>query len=207
MQALWTQAVVTSQFVSYGIVGGLSDVPQGWRGMIGIPIFAAVVLFFALFFVPEPPQRQILLGQDHDSDVRKFYKRSFPSATDENIDEKMKAIRDSGHHTGPKTSPWKKLINTPQARRKLFLACFLTVASQFTGFNSLMFYSTTLLKTIGFQNAEVTAIPIAGANFLGTSLFIAAVRRVGRRKLTICTLPWIVSFALPLLSQLPCSDM
>ncbi|KAH6722863.1 hypothetical protein BKA61DRAFT_565526 [Leptodontidium sp. MPI-SDFR-AT-0119] len=179
MLASWTVNVVGGQLGSYGLVTGLSPAPKGRKGTIAIPAVFPVLLFFLLFLVPESPHVQLAWNTKHgrpDTKVQSFYQKSFPEATKVEIEEKITAIRaEFGHQPATQTSAWMKLINTPQARRKLFLACFLTIASQFTGFNSLMFYSTTLLKTIGFDNAETIAVGIAAANFMGTTLFMIIV--------------------------------
>ncbi|KAL5330257.1 hypothetical protein ACEPPN_003783 [Leptodophora sp. 'Broadleaf-Isolate-01'] len=173
MLASWTVNVVGGQLGSYGLVTGLSPAPKGRKGTIAIPAVFPVLLFFLLFLVPESPHVQLAWNTKHgrpDTKVQSFYQKSFPEATKVEIEEKITAIRaEFGHQPATQTSAWMKLINTPQARRKLFLACFLTIASQFTGFNSLMFYSTTLLKTIGFDNAETIAVGIAAANFMAVS--------------------------------------
>ena len=93
---------------------------------------------------------------------------------------------------GPLQKAWKsiKIIHTtPGNFRALILACGLQGIQQFTGFNSLMYFSATIFETIGFHNATAVSIIIAATNFVFTGIAICIIDKVGRRRILLVGMP------------------
>ncbi|KAJ0363551.1 hypothetical protein COL154_002738 [Colletotrichum chrysophilum] len=61
-------------------------------------------------------------------------------------------------------------------------------ASMFCGFNTLMYYSSTLFQIVGFSNPIAVGTVVAGTNWIFTVLSIFLIDRVGRRRLLLWTM-------------------
>jgi MFS transporter, SP family, solute carrier family 2 (myo-inositol transporter), member 13 len=59
---------------------------------------------------------------------------------------------------------------------------------QFWGFNTLMYYSSTLFDIVGFKNPIAVGTVVAGVNWIFTILSILIIDRVGRRRLLLWTM-------------------
>ncbi|KAK5002470.1 hypothetical protein LTR28_011381 [Elasticomyces elasticus] len=63
--------------------------------------------------------------------------------------------------------------------------------SQLGGFNSLMYYSSTLFALVGFSNPVAVGTVIAGTNFFFTWVNLMLVDRIGRRRILVITMPFM----------------
>lgn len=76
----------------------------------------------------------------------------------------------------------------PATRRALLLGCFLQLAQQIGGINTIMYYSATILKLSGFtSNTQVLWLSavVAFFNFFGSCIGLRLVDRIGRRLLML----------------------
>ena len=98
-------------------------------------------------------------------------------------------------HAG-KSKFWqlKQLYVIPSNLRALIAGCGLMAISQLGGFNSLMYYSSTLFGIVGFQNPVAVGTIIAGTNFVFTWVNLMLVDRIGRRRILILTMPVMALF-------------
>jgi SP family myo-inositol transporter-like MFS transporter 13 len=75
--------------------------------------------------------------------------------------------------------------------------------SQLSGFNTLMYYSATLFKIVGFSNATAVAITVSATNFVFSVVNLVIVDKFGRRRIlmftiagmTVCLLIAAISFS------------
>lgn len=70
---------------------------------------------------------------------------------------------------------------------------------QLCGFNTLMYYSATLFKEIGFNRPIAVGLIISGTNFIFTLIALKWIDKVGRRRIMIWSAPGMV-FGLTLAS-------
>lgn len=61
------------------------------------------------------------------------------------------------------------------------------VISQLSGFNTLMYYSSTLFDMVGFSNPTAVGIVVADTNFVMTWVNTMIIDSVGCRRLFLCT--------------------
>lgn len=69
--------------------------------------------------------------------------------------------------------------------------------SQLGGFNTLMYYSSTLFSMVGFNKPVVVSIVVGGTNFLFGFVNFAVIDRFGRRivlLITIIGMVWLTHF-------------
>ncbi|SNX82545.1 related to myo-inositol transporter [Melanopsichium pennsylvanicum] len=104
------------------------------------------------------------------------------------LDHITSAPAQLSHSTSEVKSKLSQLLQNPNHRRALVIACGLQFFQQATGFNSLMYFSSRLLLMAGFvANPNAAAVGIAVANFMGTIVSMRYIDGWGRRKLLLYT--------------------
>lgn len=74
----------------------------------------------------------------------------------------------------------------------LVIGCGLQAFQQLSGFNTLMYYSATLFKEIGFDQPTAVGLIVSGTNFLFTLIALKYIDIIGRRKIMIFSAPGMV---------------
>lgn len=184
--------ITGGQLVAYFINWGLTHVKGGWRVSVGLCIPPAVVQLVLFFFLPDTPRFYVINGNFEKA--RQVLKKTHSNSSESHIDALLDDMIQSNSTVpgGPVTQIWNsiKLIHTKPANfRALILACGLQGIQQFTGFNSLMYFSATIFKTIGFENATAVSIIIAATNFVFTLVALCIIDFVGRRRILLFAIP------------------
>ncbi|KAH8639819.1 hypothetical protein IG631_07589 [Alternaria alternata] len=211
--------VVSSLFITGGqvvayIVGWLfSEKLHGWRWMVGLGALPAAIQFVMLFLLPETPRYLVKAGKIQQA--RKVLGRVYK--TDENgtklvnavlrrvekeIEEEEDAAGLRGTHDMAK-SGWRakmdriqdnfsQLVAIGGNRRALIIACMLQAFQQLCGFNSLMYFSATIFRLVGFESPTLTSLSIAITNFLFTLVAFHYIDRIGRRRILLWSIPIMI---------------
>ena len=186
MIGLNNMSITGGQVISYAIGAGFAHVPNGWRYMVGLGGVPSVILACMLPFCPESPRQLIFRGREDEA--KKVFARVFYTATEEQINNKIRLIKATIEEdltvTEGKTR-WqlvKELHTVPRNFRALVVACGLMVISQMSGFNTLMYYSSTLFALVGFSNPTAVGLVVAGTNFIMTGINGFVVDPWGRRR-------------------------
>ncbi|RYP48440.1 hypothetical protein DL769_011200 [Monosporascus sp. CRB-8-3] len=87
---------------------------------------------------------------------------------------------------------WQELLTVPKNRRALTIACLLQGLQQLCGFNSLMYFSATIFTILGFPIPTLTSLSVAATNFAFTAAALVLIDRVGRRRILLCSVPFMV---------------
>lgn len=192
-------SITGGQVISYGVGAAFAHVPNGWRYMVGLGALPALVLAALLPFCPESPRQLAYHGRlaEAEAVIAKIYK----GATAEQVRAKValiaKACEESKELNESETrwSKIKQLHTVPSNLRALICACGLMVISQMSGFNTLMYYSSTLFALVGFSNPVAVGLVVAGTNFVMTWVNMMAVDPIGRRRVLVTTV-WGMSAGL-----------
>jgi hypothetical protein len=80
-----------------------------------------------------------------------------------------------------------RIFTTASTFRAVFVACTIMAISQLSGFNTLMYYSATLFKIVGFNNATAVAITVSATNFIFSLVNLVIVDKFGRRRILLVT--------------------
>jgi MFS transporter, SP family, solute carrier family 2 (myo-inositol transporter), member 13 len=143
-------------------------------------------------FCPESPRQ--LIYHDKPEAAAVVIQSIFPNGTPEQVQQKIRHI--SAHVAEAKAlkegkgNLWllKQLYVVPGNLRALIAACGLMAISQLGGFNSLMYYSSTLFALVGFANPVAVGTIIAATNFFFTWVNLMVVDRFGRRRILLSTM-------------------
>lgn len=189
-------AITFGQVVAYGIDAGFANVHGGWRWMVGLGTIPASLQLIFLFFLPESPR--ILLKRGHVEQARDVMSKMYAHASAKQIDFKVKvlqaAVKQSVEiiQTTTFLERFRSILFVPVNRRALIVACALQFAQQACGFNTLMYYSATLFKEIGFNQPTAVGLIISGTNFLFTLFALKYIDIVGRRRILLWSMPGMV---------------
>lgn len=185
--SLNTALVTGGQFFAAVLDAVLSDVPDGWRYMLGLAAVPAVLQFLGFLLLPESPRFLLAKGRKTQAWQALVRIRGSPDVETEfsHIEAEVERTQKDQERT-----IWRDL-QTPAVRRALALGCFLQALQQFSGINTVMYYGATIIQMAGFTDAT-TAIwlsaVVAFSNFLFTFVGIALVDKTGRRRLTLASL-------------------
>jgi len=192
-------SITGGQVLSYGIGAAFAHVTHGWRYMAGLGAVPAIILACLLPLCPESPRQLIYHGRTEEAEtvIRNIYK----GATEEQVKAKVALIAaacELSKEVNEDQSRWSKIkqLHTDPAKfRALVCACGLIVISQMSGFNTLMYYSSTLFALVGFDNPVAVGLVVAGTNFVMTWVNMMTVDPWGRRRLLVSTV-WGMSVGL-----------
>jgi SP family myo-inositol transporter-like MFS transporter 13 len=187
-----------AQLISYGIGAGLEHVDNGWRILVGISIIPTVLQSGLLIPLPDSPR--FLVQKNHLEQARIALMRTHEGASEATIEYKIaELIETTKELYPPETSKFrrgwlklKELHTVPSNFRALIIVCGSQGINQFTGFNSLMYFSATIFQICGFSNATAVSIIVAGTNFVFTVVVYYIVDRMGRRLLMLVSLAGMV---------------
>lgn len=146
----------------------------GWRVAIGVGAVPAIVqLGCILFVLPESPRWLMCKGRpDEARKVAAKYEVDLGE-----YDENELQSVDIDYRS----------LFTREMRFRMMLSCCLQAIQQFSGINTIMYYSSVILSDAGFDDTMpvLLSIPLAFMNALFTTVAVFTVDRVGRRTLLL----------------------
>ena len=168
-------------FVNAGIAGLHDDawnVDSGWRWMFGSGLVPSVIFIFLLLPIPESPRWLSKQNRWNEADaiLAKVNGR-------ENADKEIISIRES---LTEKQAPFSDLMK-PGLRTALIIGIVLSVFSQITGINVIMYYAPEIFKATGSgsSSALMQTVWVGSINLLLTIIAIKYVDKLGRKKLLL----------------------
>jgi SP family myo-inositol transporter-like MFS transporter 13 len=182
----------TGSVLAYAFDAAFYKVAHGWRYMIGIGAIPSIILGILLFWCPESPRQ--LMYHGHRDQCERVIRRIYANASEQQVQEKLISI-EHGVNAAKSLNEeislrksMKMLFTIPANRRAAIAACGLMFFQQFCGFNTLMYYSSTLFDIVGFSNPIAVGSVVAVVNWIFTVLSIFIIDRVGRRRLLLWTM-------------------
>ncbi|CAG60509.1 uncharacterized protein GVI51_I07271 [Nakaseomyces glabratus] len=190
INSLW---LTGGQLIAYGCGAGLNHVHNGWRILVGLSLIPTVLQFVFFIFLPDTPRYYVMKG-DYEK-AKSVLKRSYNGVSDELIDRKIEellALNQSipgKNHVERTWNAVKELHTKPANFRALIIACGLQGIQQFTGWNSLVYFSGTIFESVGFKNSSAVSIIVSGTNFIFTLVAFFCIDKIGRRNILIIGIP------------------
>jgi sugar porter (SP) family MFS transporter len=169
------------------IVGATESVD--WRISIGSAAVPALAMLLLQLRLPESPRW--LVKQDDEEAAREVLQRVRPDGFD--VDEELRDIvelEERKQETAVRNRGWSGL-RQGWVRPALVVGCGVAIFTQLSGIEMIIYYSPTILTDNGFSKATALDVSVGlGATYLVTQLVgLAIIDRVGRRRLTLITLP------------------
>ncbi|EUC65437.1 sugar porter (SP) family MFS transporter [Rhizoctonia solani AG-3 Rhs1AP] len=188
--------ITAGQVISYGIGAAFESTPGGWRWMVGLGAVPAALQLVMLPFLPESPR--ILVRSGNLEQAEKNMSKIYAHATPEQVTLKVKLLRASVQesidiqNSTTFLQRLRSIFTVPVNRRALIVACGLQAFQQLCGFNTLIYYSATLFKSIGFDKPTAVGLIIAATNFIFTLVALKYIDIIGRRKIMLFTPPGMI---------------
>ena len=148
----------------------------GWRVAIGVGAVPALVqLFCLLFFLPESPRW--LLARGSPDRAKRVADRFDVDLCEWQEGDEIPSV----------SIDYRPLISRDM-RFRVVLSCALQIIQQFSGINTIMYYSSVILYDAGFRDAKmpvILSIPLAAMNAIFTVVAIFTIDRFGRRPMLL----------------------
>ncbi|RXW24606.1 hypothetical protein EST38_g1204 [Candolleomyces aberdarensis] len=195
--------ITLGQVIAYGLGAAFFRVTSGWRWMVGLGAVPAGFQLAFLFLLPESPRILVRRGDIPEATkvMRKIYQYAQPSEVELKVKVLDASVQRSIEITRTTTFAQRmgSMLLDPVNRRALIVGCGMQAFQQLCGFNTLMYYSATLFKQIGFNNPTAVGLIVSGTNFIFTLVALKWIDTVGRRRIMVWSAPGMV-FGLTLAS-------
>ncbi|KAL2831632.1 general substrate transporter [Aspergillus pseudoustus] len=194
--SLYQFNIALGEVLGYAIAAIFLRVPGNWRYILGSSLVFSTIMFAGMLFLPESPR--FLIHKGKTLDAYKVWKRIRGIETAEARDEffvMTASVRQEENEVNEgaqnKKFPWMDFFTVPRARRSLIYANIMIILGQMTGINAIMYYMSTLMSQIGFNDEEANYMSLVGGGslLLGTIPAIFLMEKFGRRFWAIITLP------------------
>ncbi|KAK6265090.1 Major facilitator [Theobroma cacao] len=191
--------ITGGQFLSYLINLAFTHAPGTWRWMLGVAGIPAVVQFVLMLSLPESPRW--LYRQNKVEEARSILERIYPA---DEVEDELNALKESveaekvdDHAIGDSLlEKVRGALSNAVVRRGLYAGVTVQVAQQFSGINTVMYYSPTIVQFAGFasnKTAMALSLITSGLNAVGSIISMTLVDRYGRRRLMIVSMFGIIT--------------
>lgn len=177
--------VVTGILLIYFVNAGIAslydeawNVAVGWRWMFGSGLLPSVIFLFLLTFVPESPRWLAKQGRTDEALLILTKLNGTEKAKVELAEINLAIKTESGSFSE---------IFKPGLRKALVIGVVLSMFSQITGINAIMYYAPEIFKSTGdgSSSALLQTILVGVVNLLFTIVAIKYVDRLGRKGLLL----------------------
>ncbi|XP_011037068.1 PREDICTED: inositol transporter 1-like isoform X2 [Populus euphratica] len=171
--------------------GGL--VPGTWRWMVGVAGVPAVIQFCIMLCLPESPRW--LFMKDNKAKAIAILSKIYDVAR---LQDEIDHLSITEEEECQKRNDVKisDVFKSKEIRLAFLVGAGLQAFQQFTGINTVMYYSPTIVQMAGFssnQLALLLSLVIAAMNAAGTVLGIYLIDHFGRKKLAISSLAGVIA--------------
>ncbi|KAL1855769.1 hypothetical protein Daus18300_010944 [Diaporthe australafricana] len=203
--------VTLGQVVAYVVGWGFAEFGSpatGWRWMVGLGAAPAALQLTLVAGMPETPRWLVKAGRAGEARdvVRRVAGSGLGAAAEADVvlkdieaevreEEQAQKARRRSPALGPRAQwldGWDELLAVRRNRRALAIACLLQGLQQLCGFNSLMYFSATIFKLLGFDSPTLTSMVVAVTNMLFTVVALMVIDKVGRRRILLYSIPFMV---------------
>ncbi|KAM0712394.1 hypothetical protein Q7P37_011490 [Cladosporium fusiforme] len=194
--SLYQLNIALGEVLGYVVAAIFIKVPGNWRYILGSSLVFSTIMGIGMLYMPESPR--YLLHKGRVLDAFKVWKRIRGTKTLESREEffVMKVGMEQEHAeiaagSGSRSMPWLDFFTKPRARRAVIYANIMIFLGQFTGVNAIMYYMSTLMNQVGFDEIEANYMSLVGggALLIGTIPAAFLMETCGRRFWATVTLP------------------
>lgn len=178
--------IALGEVLGFAVAAMFYSVHGGWRYMVGSSLVFSTLLFAGLFLLPESPRWLVHKGRF--GMAYNVWKR-LRDINDEGAKLEFLEMRQAAMQEKERTAMESKfqsafdLFTIPRNRRALTYAVIMVTLGQMTGVNAVMYYMSTLMSAIGFNEKDSVFMSLVGGGslLLGTIPAILFMDRFGRR--------------------------
>ncbi|KAK9205992.1 hypothetical protein WN943_016263 [Citrus x changshan-huyou] len=201
--------ITSGQFLSYLVNLAFTEVPGTWRWMLGVSAVPAIIQFVLMLFMPESP-RWLFMKSDKEKAILVLSKIYDIARLEDEIDHLSAAAEEELRKK--KTVRYLDVFKSKEIRLAFLAGAGLqvhiylevggvdsfsiaTAFQQFTGINTVMYYSPTIVQMAGFQSNQLAlllSLAVAGTNAVGTIVGIYLIDHFGRKKLALSSLAGVI---------------
>ncbi|XP_072499492.1 solute carrier family 2, facilitated glucose transporter member 12 [Notamacropus eugenii] len=133
-----------------------AHVLHGWKYMFGLVIPMGVLQAIAMYFLPPSPRFLVMKGCDEAASKVLGRLRSI-SDTSEELTAIKSSLKDEHQY-----SFWDLFRSKDNMRTRVLIGLTLVFFVQITGQPNILFYASTVLKSVGFQSNEAASLASTG---------------------------------------------
>ena len=177
-QLMITIGILVSYISDYALSNDAK--PESWRWMFLVGFFPALILLVGMFFLPESPRW--LIGKGRWEEGGKILARIEELQF---VDKTLAELKEDSNRKVENTKPWREVFR-PWLRAPLIITVGIFFFQQFSGVNTIIYYSPIIFKMAGVvsnTHSILPAIIIGVVNVLACFVSVLLLDRVGRRRL------------------------
>ncbi|XP_038597746.1 solute carrier family 2, facilitated glucose transporter member 12 [Tachyglossus aculeatus] len=133
-----------------------ASVAHGWKYMFGLVVPLGVLQAIAMYFLPPSPRFLVMKGHD-DAASKVLGKLRTVSDTTEELTAIKSSLKDEHQY-----SFWDLFRPKDNMRTRMLIGLVLVFFVQITGQPNILFYASTVLKSVGFQSNEAASLASTG---------------------------------------------
>jgi sugar porter (SP) family MFS transporter len=194
--SLYQLNIALGEVLGYAVAAMFITVEGNWRYILGSSLVFSTIMLIGMLYMPESPR--YLLHKGRPLDAYKVWKRIRGIKTLEAREEffimKVGMEQEQAEiaaGTGSRSMPWLDFFTKPRARRAVVYCNLMIFLGQFTGVNAIMYYMSTLMHQVGFDDYQSNYMSLVGggALLIGTIPAAFLMETCGRRFWATVTLP------------------
>ncbi|KAE8077175.1 hypothetical protein FH972_015765 [Carpinus fangiana] len=180
--------ITGGQFISYLVNLAFTEVPGTWRWMLGVSCIPAIIQFSFMLYLPESPRW--LFRKNERSKAIAVLSKIYDIAR---LEDEIDYLTAQSEEENKKKSDvrWMDVLKAKEIRLAFLAGAGLQAFQQFTGINTVMYYSPTIVQMAGFESNQLAlllSLIVAALNAAGTILGIYLIDHFGRTKLALTSL-------------------
>lgn len=133
-----------------------ANVTHGWKYMFGLVIPLGVLQAIAMYFLPPSPRFLVMKGKEEAASKVLERLRSVSDTTEE-LTMIKSSLKDEYQY-----SFWDLFRSKDNMRTRIMIGLTLVFFVQVTGQPNILFYASTVLKSVGFQSNEAASLASTG---------------------------------------------
>uniref|UniRef100_A0A8I3W659 Solute carrier family 2, facilitated glucose transporter member 12 n=1 Tax=Callithrix jacchus TaxID=9483 RepID=A0A8I3W659_CALJA len=133
-----------------------ANVFHGWKYMFGLVIPLGVLQAIAMYFLPPSPRFLVMKGQEEAASKVLGRLRALSDTTEE-LTVIKSSLKDEYQY-----SFWDLFRSKDNMRTRIMIGLTLVFFVQITGQPNILFYASTVLKSVGFQSNEAASLASTG---------------------------------------------
>lgn len=133
-----------------------ANVFHGWKYMFGLVIPLGLLQAIAMYFLPPSPRFLVMKGDD-EAASKVLARLNSISDTTEELALIKSSLKDESQY-----SFWDLFRSKDNMRTRIIIGLTLVFFVQVTGQPNILFYASTVLKSVGFQSNEAASLASTG---------------------------------------------